>query len=495
MASVSHSCIGPELGPAVHADAVPLDALPFPAAVVDPAAVIAAANAEWIQTYAGSRPGQPFETWCETVHAAAPRLAAALLAGAERVLHHGERFVQNYGEGGRFRISISPCDCGALVVHQDLYPAPERIRAQKMETMGRLMAGVTHDFANLITVIDGYCDILLKRAPARDPLHAELQQVRNAIGHGARLTNQLLDFARGAGAAPAPLDLNRLIREMQRMLRPIIGEQVNLEIIPGEPLDLVVADAGQMEQVIVNLILNARDAMPSGGTVRVATANTEAGVTLSVSDTGCGIEANVLPHVFEPFFTTRRTGSGTGLGLSTTKEIVEQSGGEIRVQSQPGAGATFTIRLPRVRRMEGAGRSTEEQAPQTGDETVLLVEDEESVRGLLAYMLHSRGYRVLQAASGDEALPLFETHAAEIDLVLTDIVMPGMSGVELAARLRQMRAEMPIVFMSGYSGDVLTRTGPLPEGMSFLPKPLRPDVLAAKLREALDRSSRPFNPG
>ncbi len=475
------------------AGAVPLDALPFPAAVLDSQAGIVAANAEWIQAYTGCLPGQPFRTWCETVHASAPRLSAALLAGARRVLHQGERFIQNYGEAERFRISIMPYRSTALVVHQDLYPTPERMRAQKLETMGRLMAGVAHDFANLITVIDGYCDILLRRAPATDPLHAELAEVRNAVGHGARLTSQLLEFARGEGASPAALDLNRLVREMHRMLRPIIGEQVNLDIIPGEPLDMVLADAGQMEQVIVNLILNARDAMPSGGTVRVTTANTEAGVTLSVSDTGCGIETAALPHVFEPFFTTKRDGSGTGLGLSTSKEIVERSGGEIRVQSQPGAGTTFTIRLPRVRRMEGAGRPAEEQA-QTGHETVLLVEDEESVRGLLAYMLQSRGYRVLQAASGAEALPVFETHAAEIDLVLTDIVMPGMSGVELAARLRGMRAETPIVFMSGYSGDVLTRTGPLPEGMSFLPKPLRPDVLAAKLREALDRSSRPFNP-
>lgn len=495
VASVSQSCIGSELGPAVPADAVPLDALPFPAAIVDSAAGIAAANTEWIQTYAGSLPGKSFQTWCETVHAATPRLAAALLAGARRVLRHGERFVQNYGEGGRFRISISPYGSSALVVHQDLYPGPERMRAQKLETMGRLMAGVTHDFANLITVIDGYCDLLLRRAPMKDPLHAELQEVRNAIGHGARLTNQLLDFARGGGYAPAALDLNRLVGEMQRMLRPIIGEQVKLEIVRGEPLDMVMADPGQMEQVIVNLILNGRDAMPSGGTVRLVTANTEAGVTLSVSDSGCGIDAGVLPHVFEPFFTTKRDGNGTGLGLSTTKEIVEQSGGEIRVESQPGEGTTFTIRLPRVRRMEGSGHSAEEQAPQTGNETVLLVEDEESVRGLLAYMLQMRGYHVLQAASGDEALPVFEAHVAEIDLVLTDVVMPGMSGVELVARLRQMRAEIPIVFMSGYSGDVLTRTGPLPDGMSFLPKPLRPDVLAAKLREALDRSSRPFNPG
>jgi two-component system cell cycle sensor histidine kinase/response regulator CckA len=475
-------------------DVVPLDALPFPAAMLDSQAAIISANAEWVQAYPGCLPGRPFQAWCETVHATAPRLSAALLDGAWRALQQGERFVQNYGEGERFRITITLCHSAALVVHQDLYPAPERMRAQKMETMGRLMAGVAHDFANLITVIDGYCDILLQRAAVTDPLHAELQEVRNAVGHGARLTSQLLDFTRGHAAVPAALDLNHLVREMNRMLRPIIGEQINLEITLAEQLDQVVADPGQMEQVIVNLILNARDAMPSGGTIRVATANTETGVTLSVADTGSGIDTSVLPHVFEPFFTTKENGRGTGLGLSTVKEIVEQGGGEIRVQSHPGRGTTFTIRLPRVRRMETAGRTAESEEPQTGHETVLLVEDEESVRGLLAHMLHNRGYRVLQAASGAEALPVFETHAAEIDLVLTDIVMPGMSGLELAGRLRRMRPETPIVFMSGYSGDVLTRTGPLPEGMSFLPKPLRPDVLVAKLREALDRSSRPFNP-
>ncbi len=494
MASVSQSCIGPESGVDVPADAVPLDALPFPAALLDSQAGISAANAGWIQAYSSCLPGQPFQTWCETVHASAPRLSAALLAGARRVLHDGGRFVQNYGEAERFRISITPYCSAALVVHQDLYPAPERMRAQKLETMGRLMAGVAHDFANLITVIDGYCDILLRRAPATDPLRAELAEVRRAVGHGARLTSQLLDFARGEGASPAALDLNHLIREMNRMLRPIIGEQVNLEIVLADQLDPVVADPGQMEQVIVNLILNARDAMPSGGTVRVITTNTEAGVTLSVTDTGGGIGASLLPHAFAPFFTTKQEGRGTGLGLSTVKEIVEQSGGEIRVESQPGAGATFTIRLPRVRPVEAAGRAAEEQASKTGHETVLLVEDEESVRNLLTYMLQTRGYRVLQAPSGTEALPIFEAHAGDIDLVLTDIVMPGMSGLELAGRLRRMRPETPIVFISGYSGDVLTRTGPLPEGTSFLPKPLRPDVLAAKLREALDRSSRPFNP-
>jgi two-component system cell cycle sensor histidine kinase/response regulator CckA len=234
--------------------------------------------------------------------------------------------------------------------------------------------------------------------------------------------------------------------------------------------------------------------MPGGGAIRIATANSLNSVVLSVADTGCGIQPANLAHVFEPFFTTKERGKGTGLGLSTVADIVRQNGGDIRVQSEPGQGAIFAIRLPGVRQAAPSERGPHLVPPQTGNETLLLVEDEDSVRKLLAHMLQNRGYHVLEAANAAEALPLFEKHAAGIDLVLTDIVMPGMSGLDMIDRLREIRPDTRVVIMSGYSGDDLARIRPLPEGTSFLPKPLHPEVLASRVREALNSPSRPFNP-
>ena len=222
-----------------------------------------------------------------------------------------------------------------------------------------------------------------------------------------------------------------------------------METALAENLHRVAADPGQMEQVIVNLILNARDAMPRGGAVRIATANSGPDVLLSVADNGCGIGADTIPHVFEPFFTTKEKGKGTGLGLNTVREIVRQGGGEIQVQSVPGRGTRFTVRLPGVSRGAVKDRAVRPMSPRTGHETVLLVEDEENVRRLLALVLQNNGYQVLEAANGAEALPMFENHPAGIDLVLTDIVMPGMNGVELVQRLHGIRPEIPVVFMSG----------------------------------------------
>ncbi len=487
VAAVSNSYIRAGGSDGSTFDGISLDALPFPAAILNGLCGIVMANADWVERYPKAGPGSSLAEWCEMVHDTAPHLAGMLLAGAQRTLDCGERFVQKYGEGDRFQVSISLCGEGALVVHQDLYPAPERVRAQKLETMGRLAAGVAHDFANMITLIGGYCDILLKRKTQSEPLRPELEEVRKAVTHGARLTSQLLDFAQGQNAEPAPLDLNRLVREIHGMLRPILGEHVNLEIACAPGLNQVVARAGQMEQVVVNLILNARDAMPGGGTIRVSTShNRDGDVVLSVADTGSGIAEKDLPHVFEPFFTTKASGKGTGLGLSTVREIIQQAGGEISVESWQGAGTVFLVRLPGVRPRPAVLPSQKAQTPRAGSETVLLVEDEQSVRSLLALVLRNRGYRVLEASNGAEALPLFESRAAEIDLVLTDIVMPEMNGLELAERVRASRPETPIVLMSGYSGDVLQRTGRIPPGAGFVRKPLHPDELAAAVRKALD---------
>jgi nitrogen-specific signal transduction histidine kinase/CheY-like chemotaxis protein len=409
------------------------------------------------------------------------------------------------------RMAVSPCDGGALVLHDDISlpdPAPERtFQLQKMETVGRLVGGVTHDFANLLTLIAGYSDILLNRIGERDPLRAELNEIRDAANRGARLTGQLLGFTRGQKAEPKAVDLNAIVVDMQRMLRPIIGEYVQLETCLAANLGKVMADPGQMEQVIMNLILNARDAMPTGGAIRIETANgefAEAGaqarglepgayVMLTISDTGYGIDADSLERVFQPFFTTK--GQGTGLGLSTVLSIVKQSGGDVWVRSAPGEGAAFTLCLPLVEPHDESGDvGSPPRTEGEGSETILVVEDEEPVRRLLYHVLERRGYRVLEASNGEEAMERFQECPGEIHLVLTDMVMPGMSGRELGARLREIRPDLTIMYMSGYTDDVLVRTGALGPGMSFLQKPLRPEVLTAKVREALDTASRPFNP-
>jgi CheY-like chemotaxis protein len=290
------------------------------------------------------------------------------------------------------------------------------------------------------------------------------------------------------------------------MLRPIIGEHVEIStsLVPG--LGKVVADSGQMEQVVMNLILNARDAIPTGGSISIRTGSQEldranadlhgmapgACVTISISDTGHGIEPGKIEHIFEPFYTTKA--KGTGIGLSTVRRIVKEAGGDVWARSAPGEGATFTVYLPATLYSPEAAEPQIQLRPARGSETILLVEDEDGVRRLLQHVLDRRGYRVLVAPGGDEALEIFRQRGSEIDIVLTDMVMPKMNGRELADRLNEIRPDLRIMFMSGYPGDVLMRTGALRPGMSVLQKPLRPDVLAAKLREALDSPALPFNP-
>jgi len=487
--------------------AVPLEALPLPAALLDFDNQIVQTNPEWRRAYGDSIGNAG--AWFDQQHPSAEN-RIAFAAGLEKLAAGQAAFVVDCG---KHTVSGNACPNGTLltVSNSPLTAADnERVaQAQKLETVGRLASGVAHDFANLLTLITGYSDLLLNRITEQDPLRAELDEIRNAANRGARLTSQLLGYTRGQTVQPRALDLNALIVDVERMLRPIIGENVEFETSLSGDLGKVFADPGQMEQVIMNLILNARDAMPTGGRISIETVNTSlddaaarqhgmepgACVLLSIIDNGHGIDQESIDHIFEPFFTTKAKGKGTGLGLSTVLSIIRETNGDIWVQSTLGRGAAFTICLPAVRKAAEVGEAAPGPRPvAAGSETVLLVEDEDSVRKLLSYVLNRRGYTVIEAASGEEALEIFQKLASEIHLVLTDMVMPKMSGRELSDRLRELRPELKVIYMSGYTDDVLVRTGALGPGMSFLQKPLRPDVLAAKVREALDSASRPFNP-
>jgi signal transduction histidine kinase/CheY-like chemotaxis protein len=476
---------------------VPLDALPLPAAVLDANGTILAVNSEWTDAHPQATPGKYGLEWCDE------ELRETLLGGIQGAIGGGQpRFSHEFGpDTSRRRIMIAAHGSAAILIDQERPADARRMQqAEKMETVGRLVGGVAHDFANLLTLISGYADILLNRVPERDPLRPELDEIRKAANRGARLTAQLLGFTRGQAVQPRLLDLNGVVSDLQRMLALVIGEYVDLETSLSPNLHKVVADPGQMEQVIMNLILNARDAVPAGGRIRIETANGDIGealarehgilpgqyVRLSIADSGHGIDAETLTHIFEPFFTTKEDGKGTGLGLSTVHRIVKESGGGVWVHSAPGEGATFTICLPRAAQAGENGEAAAAPKTAAGSETLLLVEDEEGVRKLLTHVLHRRGYKVLEASDGEEALRVYARRGPEIQLVLTDMVMPRMTGRELGEKLRSLTPDLKIIYMSGYTDDVLVRTGALGPGMSFLQKPLRPEVLAAKVREALD---------
>jgi two-component system, cell cycle sensor histidine kinase and response regulator CckA len=379
----------------------------------------------------------------------------------------------------------------------------ELLHARKMEAVGRLASGLAHDFANLLTLISGYSEILLGRLGAGDPSRPELDEIRKAANRGAGLTSQLLAYSRRHAVEPQVLDLNTLVADMQSMLRRMIGEHIDLGTQLTPELCFVKADAGQLEQVIMNLAINARDAMPGGGKISLRTANIDVGpnheraglgiqpgryVMLQVTDTGQGIHPEVLQHLFEPFFTTKEKGKGTGLGLATVWGIVKQGGGDVWAQSEPGRGTTFTIYLPRV---ADQGKPAEPQssvrAATQGTETILLVEDEDGVRRLLKHVLSKNGYNVIEAAGGPEAIATFQQLRRPIDLLLTDIVMPRMNGRQLAERMVQLQPGLKVIYMSGYTDEAVAGPGTL--GSLFLPKPLRPDVLAARVREVLDAPS------
>jgi hypothetical protein len=380
------------------------------------------------------------------------------------------------------------------------------LQSQKMESMGRLAGGVAHDFNNLLGIITGYGELLRKKVAADPRLIKYVDDILKAAERAAGLTRQLLAFSRKQVLQPRILDLNAVVGETEKMLQRLIGEDIQLLTVLDEHVDPVRADPGQMDQVLMNLAVNARDAMPRGGRLTIETGNVvldqaysrqHAGVApghyvmLAVSDTGHGMTSEVRTRVFEPFFTTKGPGKGTGLGLATVHGIVQQSGGHIWVYSEPGHGTTFKVYLPRT---DAPGWAVETPAPAEielprGSETVLLVEDEASLRKLVRECLEASGYTVLEASHGTAALERSERHPGRIDLLMTDVVMPGMSGRELAERLRASRPEIRILYMSGYTDDAVVLHGVLAEDMAFLQKPFTAAELAGRVREVLDRTA------
>jgi PAS domain S-box-containing protein len=374
-------------------------------------------------------------------------------------------------------------------------------QAQKMEAIGQLAGGVAHDFNNLLTIINGYSQLVMERYGSDRGLASHLEQIQHAGDRAAALTRQLLVFSRRQVLTPQVLDLNRVVAGMDTMLRRLIGEDIDLVTVQGPRLGRVRADAGQIEQILLNLAVNARDAMPDGGRLTIETANIELdesyarrhmGVTpgsyvlLAVSDTGQGMDEKIKSHIFEPFFTTKEAGKGTGLGLATVYGIVRQSAGHIWVYSELGRGATFKVYLPRVAEEARAEASTENQAREVGGtETILLVEDEQSLRVLAREILESKGYRVLEAEDARNALRLAADHASLIHLLLTDVVMPELSGKEVADRLKPLHPETKVLYMSGYTDTAIVHHGVLDPGTAYLQKPFTPAGLLRKVREVL----------
>ena len=359
--------------------------------------------------------------------------------------------------------------------------------AQRLESMGRLAGGVAHDFNNLLTAISGYTSLALEHAGTDDALVGDLTEIRRAAERAAELTRQLLAFGRRQVLQPQPLEVGAVVRGVEAMVRRLVGEDVELVVRLDPDGGTVLADPGQLEQVVVNLAVNARDAMPTGGTLTMLTYPTRRGdapyVALEVSDTGVGMDDATRSRVFEPFFTTRP--DGVGLGLASVYGIVTQSEGEIEVKSEPGRGATFTVLLPERDVAAPAPAPALHAEPGAGCETVLLVEDEDVVRALVRRVLEQRGYRVLESRNGNEAIGIAETHEGEIHLLLTDVVMPGMRGHEVADHVAASRPEIRVVYMSGYADEALL--GRAADGRSqFLEKPFSNDALARKVREALE---------
>lgn len=374
--------------------------------------------------------------------------------------------------------------------------------SQKLEAIGRLSGGVAHDFNNLLGVIIGYSEALEARIPETDPFREAVDEIRKAGKRAASLTQQLLAFSRKQMLEPKALDLKMVVGDIEKMLRRLIGEDIDLRIILPEKLGTVRADRGQIEQVLLNLVVNARDAMPQGGQLTVETANSELDqsdanrfryvtpgqyVMLKVTDSGCGMDSELQSHIFEPFFTTKEKGKGTGLGLATVYGVIKQSGGYIWVDSKPEKGTSFRIYLPQVK--ESPETAIEEKPgakpTMTVSRTILVVEDEQSLRKLARAVLAEAGYIVLEAPDAPRAIQLSHETSAAIHLLLTDVVMPGMSGPQLAQELLPRRPEMAVLYMSGYTDGALAAHGVLESGISVLHKPFTRDQLVRRVEDVL----------
>jgi hypothetical protein len=426
---------------------------------------------------------------------------------------HDQLFWRKDGTGFPIEYTSTPIresgrQIGSVFVFKDITERrrlEEQYRqSQKLEAVGRLAGGIAHDFNNLLTVISGYSDLLAANPSLDHRAKEAVGEVQRAAERAIAVTRQLLAFGRKQMLKPRALDLNGVITEINKLIRRLIGEDIALTTHLAPGLLPVTADPGQLEQVILNLAVNARDAMPQGGGLTITTSNvvmtaaaaaSQPGLQpgryalLTVTDTGCGMDEETRARIFEPFFTTKEPGRGTGLGLATVYGIVVQSGGHIDVQSATGRGTTFRILWPQA---EGPAAAPEkpaapaEAAVRGGSETVLLVEDEDAVRGLAARVLADFGYRVLQACDGAEALRLAQQDGQSLHLMVTDVVMPGISGLELARRLGPERPAMKVLFISGYTDDAIVRKGVLGPDAAFLQKPFTPEVLARRVRELLD---------
>ena len=405
------------------------------------------------------------------------------------------------------RIDIGGTECLLGLIHDVTEPRllEQQLRqAQKMEAVGRLAGGVAHDFNNLLTVITSYSDLLLEELPSEDPKREDLEQIRKAAEGAAGLTRQLLAFSRQQVLQPRILDLNGVVENTEKLLDRVIGEDIQLATVLAPDLGLVNGDPGQLEQILMNLVVNSRDAMPQGGRLTIETANLNADdafvrnhplarpgryAMLAVTDTGVGMDEETKVHIFEPFFTTKEQGKGTGLGLATVYGIVKQSGGFVWVYSEPGHGTSIKVYLPCA---EGGAKASAAQGTVTdsgmprGSETVLIVEDAPAVRAVMRHVLTRQGYTVLEAPDGGEALRLAAEHTGPIQLLLTDLVMPVLGGRQLTEQLTELRPDTKVLYTSGYTDDAVVRHGLLETGVAFLQKPFAPEVLARKVREVLN---------
>jgi CheY-like chemotaxis protein len=374
------------------------------------------------------------------------------------------------------------------------------MQSQKMEAVGRLAGGVAHDFNNILTIIGGYCAMSVEALGKDSPLQKNITEIQNASDRAASLTRQLLAFSRKQVLQPRVLQLNEVVQNMEKMLRRLIGEDIELNTLFDMKLGRVKADPGQLEQVIMNLAVNARDAMPRGGKLTISTSNVvidhqlkfrnrtlEIGeyVLLAITDNGVGMNEEVKAHLFEPFFTTKGLGKGTGLGLATCYGIISQSGGDIHVYSEPNCGTTFKIYFPRTDALLEPAANADTPDMPTGTESILVVEDDAAVRRLAVVILRNCGYKIQESNNAFEALEVIRRNP-HFDLVLSDVIMPQMSGKELSDKLRLQYPHTKILLMSGYTDDALAHHGVLDEGLLFLEKPFSPAKLANKVREVLD---------
>ena len=416
------------------------------------------------------------------------------------------------GSSGWFELRFEPVPRGVCILSLDiteerrsqaaLARSEEQLRhAQKMEAVGRLAGGVAHDFNNILSVVLSYAEMIAGGLKPTDPLWADVEEIRKAARRATELTKQLLAFSRRQQLDAKVLNLNQSVLGMENMLRRLLGADIDLTLLPGRGLGNIKADPGYVEQIVMNLAVNARDAMPGGGKLTIETTNVELDqdyaathhevspghyVQLAVTDSGIGMDSATQARIFEPFFTTKGQGKGTGLGLAMVFGIVKQSGGHIWVYSEPGRGTTFKLYFP-TQSAPVELRPSEPPIPDSGrgNETILLVEDDEQVRALASGILRRKGYVVFDAPNGGEALLICETHGAKIDLLLTDVVLPRMTGRQLAERLKPLHPEMRVLFMSGYADDAVLQHGLVDSGVAYLEKPITPASLTRKVREAV----------